>query len=80
MSQTFKPSTPEDVQEALDRPFLSKDASIGGIIWTGVAIVGFGSALALSYKRNESLLWAAGSGIVWPAYLIYRGIDYASGD
>lgn len=49
---------------------------VSSLIYT----VGGGTAMALSYLRNKSLGWAFLSGIVWPAYLIYRGIQYATED
>lgn len=40
--------------------------------WISLAgLVGFPVAMAVSYKRNQSIGWAVGAGLVWPAYLVY---------
>lgn len=71
-AEGFKPSTAEDQAEAAAT---LKQVGTGALVfsaaWTATAVVGFGLAMAKSYKRNESLPWAFGSGLVWPAYLIY---------
>ena len=38
------------------------------------SIVGVPVAMAVSYKRNKSIPWAFGSGLVWMPYLIYVGV------
>ncbi len=37
----------------------------------------FGTAAALYYTRNPSIIKAAGAGLISPIYLIYRGVQYA---
>tara|TARA_Y100000389_G_scaffold185250_1_gene204477 strand:- start:59 stop:313 length:255 start_codon:yes stop_codon:yes gene_type:complete len=37
----------------------------------------FGTAAALYYTRDPSVIKAAGAGIIAPVYLIYRGVQYA---
>jgi hypothetical protein len=77
----FKPSTPEDVKQASSditksATKLTAGAAVVSLAWGATVLTGFSLALAKSYQRNESIPWALGSGLVWPAYLIYvYGID-----
>lgn len=47
----------------------------GSLAFPVVAGAGLLSAVALSYMRNRSILWALVHGVVWAPYLAYRGID-----
>lgn len=49
-------------------------AGLEVIVRTGLAlasVVGAPVAMAVSYKRNKSVIWAFLSGFVWTPYLIY---------
>lgn len=39
--------------------------------WGLLGLIGAPVAMAVSYKRNQSIGWAVGAGFVWPAYLVY---------
>lgn len=40
-------------------------------VWSIATMIAGGVAAALSYQRNQSVLWALGAWIVWPASLPY---------
>lgn len=51
-------------------PRQSKYGSLGPLV-SVAGLVGSGVAAAISYKRNQSVLWALGSFLIWPVALPY---------
>jgi hypothetical protein len=46
-----------------------------GVSYVSLAL--FGTAAALYYTRDPSVIKAAGAGLIAPIYLTYRGVQYA---
>jgi len=57
------------------QPSTSQSTQQPGVSYVSLAL--FGTAAALYYTRDPSVIKAAGAGLIAPIYLTYRGVQYA---
>ena len=57
------------------QPSTTQSTQQAGVSYVSLAL--FGTAAALYYTRDPSVIKAAGAGLIAPIYLTYRGVQYA---